>query len=110
MNEVRLGGWFATEVSLSRDEQGAESASFLIRVARPEGGEDYFRIICEAKAAAVVAAVAESRLLIGTSVLVRGRLVQETVMDQNGHEIKMVRVRADEALVGDRRPGLGPHV
>jgi hypothetical protein len=110
VNEVRLGGWFATEVSLCRDERGAESASFLIRVVRTEGGEDYFRIICEANAAAVVAAAAENRLLMGTSVLVRGRLAQETVTDQDGHEIKMVRVRADEAWVGDREPGLGPHV
>ena len=94
MNEVRLGGWFATEVSFSLDEHGKESASFIIRVQRPACGEDFFRVICIGDAARVVREAAEGHLLVGSPVAVEGRLAQDVLQDEDGQGFKAVRIVA----------------
>jgi len=100
MNEIRLGGWFATEVAFGLADDGSETGTFIIRVARPGGGEDCFRIVCVGDAAAAVGRAFEQHLLMGVAVEVEGRLAQETMEDSQGQSVKTVRVVADKAFVG----------
>jgi single-stranded DNA-binding protein len=95
MNEVKLSGWFATEVAFGHHADGSDTASFIIRVPRETGAdEDFFRVVCEPDAALAVAKVAQQRLLLGVPVELEGRLAQDVVQDSQGQEGKVVRVVA----------------
>ncbi|MBN1459031.1 MAG: single-stranded DNA-binding protein [Armatimonadetes bacterium] len=101
MNEIRLSGTFATETALDENAEGSRVASFIIRVPRPEEGEDYFRVLCTGAAAEVVWEAAGERLLRGVGVEVAGRLAQDTVEDGHGGSVKTVRVVAETLKIGE---------
>lgn len=97
MNEVRLGGWFATEIALG---DGTDQApSFIIRVSTEPDRENFFRVVCMEDAARVVAEAAKERLLFGVPVEVFGSLRQEIVDDSSGTACKIVRVWATKAKI-----------
>ena len=93
MNEVRLSGWFATEVALSESEGQGQGASFIIRVCNSSGKEDFFRVVCIGDAARVVREAVTERLLLGAPVEVVGSLSQD--VDGNEDSTKTVRIVAE---------------
>lgn len=99
MNEVRLSGWFATEVALSESEGEDQTASFIIRVLSSPEREDFFRIICVGEAAQTVREAAMDRLLLGNPIHVRGSLAQEVLEDSHGNSFKAVQVVANTATL-----------
>jgi single-stranded DNA-binding protein len=99
MNEVRLSGWFASEVALGRNLDGAETASFVIKVPRPAGGADFFRVVGTGDAVGAVRRVVDNELVTGMRVDVVGRLAQDEVQDEHGQSVKVVRVVAHTLTV-----------